>query len=78
MRFAAQPRRRPAATRSTLLRRYGAVPGAHTVVVDKLALAAQVRLELRKHAKHVQEALASGCAGVERLFCGLQGRAPSA
>src|SRR5262249_30170395 len=34
----------------------------------ELALAAQVRLELGKHAKHVEEALAGGCRGVDRLL----------
>jgi hypothetical protein len=34
----------------------------------KLALAAQVRLEFREHAQHVQKALAGGGAGVDRLL----------
>jgi hypothetical protein len=44
-----------------------------------LGLAAQVGLELREHAEHVQEALARGCAGVDGLLGGLEGkrRAPA-
>jgi hypothetical protein len=34
----------------------------------QLALAAEVRLELGEHAQHVEEALAGGGAGVDRLF----------
>jgi hypothetical protein len=43
----------------------------------KLALSPEVGLEFREYAQHVEEALASGRARVDRLFCGLQDRAPS-
>jgi hypothetical protein len=42
------------------------------------ALAAQVRLELREHAKHVEKALACRRAGVDGLLGGLERRTTSA
>jgi hypothetical protein len=41
----------------------------------QLPLAPQVGFELREDAQHVQEALAGGGAGVDRLLRGLQDRA---
>jgi hypothetical protein len=39
----------------------------------QLALAAEIRLELGEHPKHVEEATAGGRGGVERLLGGLEG-----
>jgi len=39
----------------------------------RLALAAEIRLELGEHPKHVEEALAGGRGGVERLLGGIEG-----
>jgi hypothetical protein len=41
----------------------------------ELALTTQVGLELCEHTEHVEEALAGGSAGVDRLFGGFQARA---
>jgi hypothetical protein len=34
----------------------------------KMAFAPEVGLELGEHAEHIEEALAGGCAGIDRLF----------
>ena len=64
------------------LRDLGRVDGSWAALVDAallgssdpfhLALAPQVRLELREHAEHVEEGFARGRAGVDRLLGSLE------